>query len=211
MHNECNAGHGTTNAMCLPLHITLTPETVYSCTAGAEALSRGAKALEEVSMEDAVLLYRDAIDLYEQDGKETQASDVFRQAISLLIRSQKWPDAVSMLMRFGEACDAAGARSSQSKAYLGAMVVWLYAQNVKEAWQVSASAVCNQIGNYAPYLITWWFWNPNQPQCLMHVVCATAAIMSVEPECIVLYPSLIAVSSICLLLPVPHDSHASRQ
>jgi hypothetical protein len=67
----------------------------------------------------------------------SQASDVFRQAISLLVREQEWGDAVSMLMRFGEACDAAGARHSQAKAYLGAVVVWLYAGDARQAWQVS--------------------------------------------------------------------------
>lgn len=45
-------------------------------------------------------------------------------------------EAVSMLLRFGEACDSGNARSSQCKAYLGAVVVWLYAENPKEAWQV---------------------------------------------------------------------------
>ncbi|KAI8471813.1 MAG: hypothetical protein J3K34DRAFT_415829 [Monoraphidium minutum] len=46
-----------------------------------------------------------------------------------------------MLMRFGEACDKAGMRSSQCKAYLGAAVAWLYAQNAREAWQVFQDAM----------------------------------------------------------------------
>ncbi len=54
----------------------------------------------------------------------------------MLVKQQKWPDTVSMCLRFGEACDKVNARSSQAKAYLGAMVVWLYAQDPKEAWQV---------------------------------------------------------------------------
>jgi hypothetical protein len=53
---------------------------------------------------------------------------------------QAWSDAVSMCMRFGEACDKANARSSQSKAYLGAIVVWLYAGDAQQAWQVRASS-----------------------------------------------------------------------
>jgi hypothetical protein len=53
---------------------------------------------------------------------------------------QAWSDAVFMCMRFGEACDKANARSSQSKAYLGAIVVWLYAGNAQQAWQVRAPA-----------------------------------------------------------------------
>jgi hypothetical protein len=65
-----------------------------------------------------------------------QAGDIFRQGIALLVRRQAWSDAVSLLMRFGEACDKGGASSSQSKSYLGAIVVWLYAGNVQQAWQV---------------------------------------------------------------------------
>ena len=66
-----------------------------------------------------------------------QATDVFRQAISLLIRRQVWSDAVSMLMRFGEVCDKVNARSSESKAYLGAIVVWLHVGDMQQAWHVS--------------------------------------------------------------------------
>lgn len=68
-----------------------------------------------------------------------QATDVFRSAISLLVRRQSWSDAVSMLMRFGEVCDKVNARNSQSKAYLGAIVVWLYVGDMQQAWQVCSS------------------------------------------------------------------------
>lgn len=57
-----------------------------------------------------------------------------RQAIGHLVKTQKWGDAVQLLMRFAASCDNAGARSSQCKAYLGAVVVWLYASNAKQAW-----------------------------------------------------------------------------
>lgn len=55
-----------------------------------------------------------------------------------MVKRQAWSDAVSLLMRFGEACDKGGASHSQAKAYLGAIVVWLYAGNVQQAWQVRA-------------------------------------------------------------------------
>lgn len=41
---------------------------------------------------------------------------------------------MNMLMRFALACDASQATSSQCKAYLGAVVVGLYAGNATEAW-----------------------------------------------------------------------------
>jgi hypothetical protein len=71
-----------------------------------------------------------------------QAGDIFRQGIALLLRRQAWSDAVSLLMRFGEACDKGGASSSQAKSYLGAIVVWLYAGNVQQAWQVTRHEIC---------------------------------------------------------------------
>ena len=57
-----------------------------------------------------------------------------RQAVAQLIRAEKWADAVSMLLRFAASCDGAGARNSQCKAYLGAVVVWLYAGKANDAW-----------------------------------------------------------------------------
>lgn len=53
-----------------------------------------------------------------------------------MVKRQAWSDTVSLLLRFGEACDKGGAHSSQAKAYLGAIVVWLHAGNVQQAWQV---------------------------------------------------------------------------
>jgi hypothetical protein len=57
-----------------------------------------------------------------------------------MVKRQAWSDAVSLLMRFGEACDKGGASHSQAKAYLGAIVVWLHAGNVQQAWQVRAKS-----------------------------------------------------------------------
>lgn len=44
------------------------------CAAAADALARGAKVLEEQSPTDATALYLEAIEMYENDGKETQVS-----------------------------------------------------------------------------------------------------------------------------------------
>ncbi|KAF8062746.1 hypothetical protein HT031_004076 [Scenedesmus sp. PABB004] len=104
--------------------------------AAADALARGAKALEAAAPGDAAALYGEALELYEGDAKAGQAGDVFRQAIALAARRCAWQDAVGLLMRFGEACDTAGARGSQAKAYLGAIVVWLHAGEPRQAWQV---------------------------------------------------------------------------
>ena len=39
---------------------------------GADALARGARSLEDSCPQEAALLYREAIELYETDGKESQ-------------------------------------------------------------------------------------------------------------------------------------------
>ena len=39
-----------------------------------------------------------------------------------------------MLLRFAASCDVSGARNSECKAYLGAVVVWLHAGKAKDAW-----------------------------------------------------------------------------
>ena len=47
------------------------------------------------------------------------------------IRLAKYPEAISLLMRFAAACDRLGLRPC--KAYLGAIVVCLYAQDAQQA------------------------------------------------------------------------------
>lgn len=53
-----------------------------------------------------------------------------------MIRNQRFPDAVNLLLRYAAASEASNAKSSQCRAYLGAVVVQLYAENAAEAWQV---------------------------------------------------------------------------
>lgn len=69
-----------------------------------------------------------------------------------LVRSQKWADAVSMLLRFAASCDGMGARNSQCKAYLGAVVVWLYAGKANDAW-VTYQA---RLGCCCPWVAVGW-------------------------------------------------------
>ena len=54
----------------------------------------------------------------------------------LYIRTEKWAEAVGVLLRFAAACDATNAIVSQCKAYLGAVVVWLFANDGAQAWAV---------------------------------------------------------------------------
>lgn len=48
----------------------------------------------------------------------------------------KHAEAVGLLLRFALACHSLQLRSSQCKAYLGALVVWLFAGDAAQAWAV---------------------------------------------------------------------------
>lgn len=52
------------------------------------------------------------------------------------IRLANFTEAAALLMKFAVACHKLQLRSSQCKAYLGAVVVWLYAQDIREAWAI---------------------------------------------------------------------------
>jgi hypothetical protein len=106
-------------------------------------LARCAKVLEQASPHDAAVLYEDALDMAEAadagraDGGGAGfvlAADAFRAAIALALSQGKWSDAASLGLRFGESCDGAGARSSQARAYLGAIVAYLHAGDAAAAW-----------------------------------------------------------------------------
>lgn len=116
------------------------------CSTGADALARGARALEPLDVSLANDMYQEAIDYYEADGKEGQAGDIFRQAIALLIKSEKWADAVDLLLKLGTVSQTSSSVNTQCKSYLGAIVVWLYAANIKQAWQVFQD--CLDISNF---------------------------------------------------------------
>lgn len=107
----------------------------------AEAYVKAAKALETVDPAAASAFYSQAIDWVEDSGKDAIAGDTYRQAIAHLVRSENWPDAVSMLLRFATSCHRCNARSSQCKAYLSAVVVWFWAGNASEAWNTYQDAL----------------------------------------------------------------------
>lgn len=97
-------------------HHTYLPATPPT---GADALARAARALEEKEPKTSYDLYVQAIDMYETDGKEGQAADVFRSAIGMLCKKQDLPNAATLLLQFGAVCDKTNSRSTQCKCYLG--------------------------------------------------------------------------------------------
>ncbi|GAX79007.1 hypothetical protein CEUSTIGMA_g6447.t1 [Chlamydomonas eustigma] len=110
-------------------------------TSGADALARGAKALEDNDSETAIKMDLEALDIYEEEGKENMGMDVYRATISLMIRTKRYGEAAQALIRMALACDRLGAKSSQCKAFLGAMVIHLHNQDAALAWQTFQDAL----------------------------------------------------------------------
>ncbi|KAJ4830291.1 hypothetical protein Tsubulata_003632 [Turnera subulata] len=99
----------------------------------SDALAKAARAVEDTVPDVAVQLYTDACLLLEDDGKEQMAFDLYRAASSVYIKLNKYTDAAAVLLRLGLAADKCNATNSQCKAYLSAIIVYLYAHDFKQA------------------------------------------------------------------------------
>lgn len=99
----------------------------------SDALAKGARALEDASPEEAVRLYTDACTVLEDDGKEQMAFDLYRAAATVYIKLEKYADAATFLLRLALAADKCNATHSQCKAYLSAIIVYLYAHDFQQA------------------------------------------------------------------------------
>ncbi|KAM3389802.1 hypothetical protein ACQJBY_011766 [Aegilops geniculata] len=99
----------------------------------SDALAKGASALEDKAPEEATKLYDDACTLLEEDGKEQMAFDLYRAAASLYVKLEKYSDAAAFHLRLGSAADKCNAVNSQCKAYLSAIIIYLYAHDFQQA------------------------------------------------------------------------------
>ncbi|XP_028053999.1 gamma-soluble NSF attachment protein-like isoform X1 [Camellia sinensis] len=99
----------------------------------SDALARGARVLEDNAPDEAIRLYTDACDILEEDGKEQMAFDLYRAATSVYVKLEKYADAATFLLRWGLAADKCNATHSQCKVYLSAIIVYLFANDLKQA------------------------------------------------------------------------------
>ncbi|KAJ7950652.1 gamma-soluble NSF attachment protein-like [Quillaja saponaria] len=109
----------------------------------SDALAKGARALEDVVLDEAIHLYIGACSTLEEDGKEQMAFDLYRGATIVYIKMEKYTDAAAFLLRWGLAADKCNATNSQCKAYLSAIIVYLYADDLKQAEKCYGD--CSQI------------------------------------------------------------------
>nr|XP_027191884.1 gamma-soluble NSF attachment protein-like [Cicer arietinum] len=92
--------------------------------AGA-ALNKKQFALEDSLPEEAIKLYTDACTILEEDGGEQMAFDLYRAATSVYIKLEK---------------------AAHMQAYLSAIIVYLYAQDFKQAEKCYND--CSQIDGF---------------------------------------------------------------
>lgn len=127
----------------------------------SDALAKGARALEDVEPEEAVRLYTDACAILEEDGKEQMAFDLYRAITSIYIKLEKYADAATFMLRLGLAADKCNAVNSQCKAYLSAIIIYLYAHDFQQAQKCYND--CSQIAG---------FLNSDQSRCAIKLLSA---------------------------------------
>ncbi|KAL1326214.1 hypothetical protein HN51_036255 [Arachis hypogaea] len=99
----------------------------------SDALAKGARALEDTMPEEAIQLYTDACTVLEEDEREQMAFDLYRAAANVYIKLEKYTDAASLMLKLGLAAEKSNAINSQCKAYLSAVIIYLYAHDFKQA------------------------------------------------------------------------------
>jgi len=127
----------------------------------SDALAKGARALEDVEPEEAVRLYTDSCTILEEDGKEQMAFDLYRATTSIYIKLEKYVDAATFMLRLGLAADKCNAVNSQCKAYLSAVIIYLYAHDFNQAHKCYND--CSQIAG---------FLNSDQSRCASKLLSA---------------------------------------
>ncbi|MED6179390.1 hypothetical protein PIB30_000503 [Stylosanthes scabra] len=99
----------------------------------SDALAKGARALEDTVPEEAIQLYTDACTVLEEDEREQMAFDLYRAATNVYIKLEKYTDAAALMLKLGLAAEKSNAINSQCKAYLSAVIIYLYAHDFKQA------------------------------------------------------------------------------
>ncbi|GAA0156291.1 membrane traffic protein [Lithospermum erythrorhizon] len=99
----------------------------------SDALAKAASALEDAMPDKAIKLYTDACAILEEEGKEQMTFDLYRGATSVYLKLEKFTDAAACLLTLALAADKGDATHSQCKAYLSAIVVYMYAHDFVQA------------------------------------------------------------------------------
>ncbi|KAI4963387.1 hypothetical protein ZWY2020_014175 [Hordeum vulgare] len=96
----------------------------------------------------------------QEDGKEQMAFDLYRAAVSLYVKLEKYSDAAAFHLRLGSAADKCNVINSQCKVYLSAIIIYLYAHDFQQAQKCYND--CSGVQG---------FLNSDQNRCNETVVC----------------------------------------
>ncbi|KAF9582656.1 hypothetical protein BGW38_010929 [Lunasporangiospora selenospora] len=108
----------------------------------AEMLVKGAKALENASLEKAIKEYMNACNLYESENLERYATDAFKSFIGMLVRNNRLGQAIEILQRLGNIQSKTPNVYSYYKTLLSIVVVQLAIGDEVEA-ENRFRAFCN--------------------------------------------------------------------
>lgn len=100
----------------------------------AEALSKAARFIEESDPVGASELYARAVKSLEAEGKAASAADIYRRATGNELRNSNWAAAAGFQLRWAVACGEAELQTSQCRAYLAAVIIWLAGQDARQAY-----------------------------------------------------------------------------
>lgn len=127
----------------------------------SDALAKCARILEDPCPDEAIKLFRDACVILEEDNKEQMSFDLYRDATSVYVKMERYTDAADFLLKWGLAADHCNAVNSQCKAYLSAIIVYLYVHDFSEARKCYYD--CTQIDE---------FLNSDQNRCATKLIAA---------------------------------------
>ncbi|KAI3681060.1 hypothetical protein L6452_35842 [Arctium lappa] len=137
LYNECGRSQPASDALAKAVCIALAALTIsldlFTTNIVYLELWGYGSALEDAKPDEAVAMYTDACSLLEEDGKENMVSDLYRAITSVYIKLEKYTDAATFLLRWAVASNKCNALHSQCKAYLSAIIVYLYAHDFKQA------------------------------------------------------------------------------
>ncbi|KAI8384375.1 uncharacterized protein BYT42DRAFT_493520 [Radiomyces spectabilis] len=126
--------------------------TQGSIDRAAEQLEKAGRALENIDVNAAIEMYSSACGLYEQEDRGRFAIDIFKKAISLLVKSKKYAKAVDMLHRQSVILQKLSSRTHIYKANLSIIILLLAIGDDVEAGK-QFNAMCNEESDISQCLL----------------------------------------------------------
>ncbi|KAG0953018.1 hypothetical protein G6F57_005513 [Rhizopus arrhizus] len=122
--------------------------TQGSIDRAAEQLEKAGRALENVDVNASFDMYSKACTLYEQEDRGRFAMEIYKKAISLLVRNKKYDKAIEMLKRETQVLQKLSSRTHLYKANLSILVLVLAIGDDVEAGK-QFSSMCGQDAGFA--------------------------------------------------------------